>query len=279
MKSKALLLLGLLLLVTNSTDACGRCGIFGRGCRYAVAYHAPTYYAPAAVAYTPPAQTFVFNNSYPTPLLGNSVYGYSLAAQAYAPDPALILDRSSRLAELAFTSGQRAIGDFNDTAANALALSADASRRAQNTVLALSAIQANQQQPATANSQTLSFKATVTNGKLSVQPLELNATAQPAPAPCTNCEVPPAVPQPSDQGTLQFSAPAVGLAMCASCHDGTGRKHTPEGLVFDPQQAITPEQYQRAVKAVVSGKMPPKSTLSDDQKSAAIAELARLVQR
>jgi hypothetical protein len=286
------LLLGLLFAADAS--ACNRCGLFGNKCRYSYAqkYYYPVSYA-APVVYTPPSnvQNFVFNNSYPVAAFGNSVYGYSLAAQAYSVDAGQVLDRAGRLAELAFTSGTRAIGDFNDAAGSALALSAEASRQQQNTLLALSAIQANQQPAA---SQSLSFKASVQNGKLSIQRIEADHFAEPgkmvqAPpvqAPVVQAPVGGTLrPLQDPHGELPPPAPGAlslqfnGLATCASCHDGTGKKDTPPGLIIDGQTALTEEQYRAAVRMVVSGKMPPRSSWSDDQKSAVLAEMARLIAR
>jgi hypothetical protein len=258
------------LFSAGNADACNRCGLFGNKCRFAAkTYYQPTYYAPAV--YTPPdnVQNFIFNNSYPTPLLGNSVYGYSLASQAYSVDPAQVLDRSSRLAELAFTSGQKAIDDFNETAGNALALSADASRRSQNTLLALSAIQANEQ-PATS----LSFRASVTNGKLNLERIEAAPSSQPATAPaeCQDCKT-------RDDGRLSLSMPAhlSVSAVCGRCHDGTGKNNSPKGLTIDDMAArdATDEQLELWAQKIWAGEMPPKSKLTTSQRISVTARLER----
>ena len=86
-------LMGVMLLVVAmaETNACDRCGLFGRRCRFASQSfdHHEGYGASGGT------QTFNFINSYPTPLLaaqGQTVYGYNLSAQAYSVDPALIFD-------------------------------------------------------------------------------------------------------------------------------------------------------------------------------------------
>lgn len=268
-----------IFISADISSACSRCGLFGNKCRFLAPSH---YYHPQAVQYVAqPAsvQTFNFVNSFPTPILaqGNSVYGYSLAAQAYSLDPAQVLDRSSRLAELAFSSGQRAIDDFNTTAGTALALSADASRRSQNTLLALSAIQANSSADAP---QSMSFRATVTNGKLSLERIEA-APAATAPH-CDNCT--PSSP-PTDDGRLTLKLESnppqyvTSIATgCGRCHDGSGKNDTPKGLDLSGQSAITNEQYLAAAAAVLSGRMPPKSQISEETKISAVAELAKLRQ-
>ena len=263
---RAAILLLVLACFADSADACNRCGLFGNRCRFAVQTHYPPKYYVPAVTYTPPSQNFIFNNSYPTPLLaqGNSVYGFSLAAQAYTLDPAQVLDRSGRLAELAFASGQKAIDDFNTTAGNALALSADASRRSQNTLLALSAMQANEQ-PA----QSLSFRATVTDGKLSLQRIEGESQAQTAPQ-CETC-------QPKDGDTLSLKMPAVLTlsATCGRCHDGTGKNETPKGLTIDDQTVQTASAADRELWAdkIWTGEMPPKSKLTKSQRLSVMSKL------
>lgn len=269
------------LCLANSSEACNRCGLFGNRCRFAAQtyYYQPTHYV-QPVTYAQPAQNFIFNNSYPTPLLsqGNSVYGYSLAAQAYTLDPAQVLDRSSRLAELAFTSGQKAIDNFNDAAGNALALSAETSRQQQNTLLALSAIQANSGQPAAAPS--LSFRATVRDGRVQLETIEAAPQSQPAksPAECEDCK-------PKDDGrlslTLERNPPITVTSIatgCGRCHDGTGKSDTPKGLVLDGRSPLSEDDYKAAAAAVLAGRMPPKSNVSDETKIATVAELARLRQ-
>lgn len=269
--SRLLLLVGLLIgLFATDAEACQRCGLFGNRCRFQ-SYYYPTY-QPVTYAAQPTTQNFVFNNSYPVAALlgqGNTVYGYSLAAQPYTLDPAQVLDRAGRLAELAFTSGQKAVDDFNDTAGNALALSAEANRQQQNTLLAMTAIQANSQAQPT---QSLSFRATVTNGKLSLERIEAAPSAA-VTAPCPDGNCPP--PAPKD-GTLSLSAGNLIGQYCGTCHDGTGQKDTPRGFVLDGQTRLVNGQFQAAAKAVMAGKMPPKSQLSEDDRLAIVAELAKL---
>jgi hypothetical protein len=177
-----------------------------------------------------------------------------------------VLDRSSRLAELAFTSGQKAIDDFNETAGNALALSADASRRSQNTLLALSAIQANEQ-PATS----LSFRATVTNGKLNLERIEATPSSQLeyANPDCPNCP-PKGTPEVGGDGRLSLTMPAhlSVTAVCGRCHDGTGKNDTPKGVTIDDQsiKSATGEQLLLWADKAWSGEMPPKSNLTKQQR-------------
>lgn len=255
-----LMALALILVLSLAADAsaCHRCGIFGRGC------HFNSNHVAQQVAYTPPAAAstnFVFNNTFPTPYLlgqqGNSVYGYSLASAPYQLDANLFMDRAARFTELALQSSDDANRAFAANTASAMALNDSADRRTKNTLLALSAIQANS--ATNGSPQTLSFQATVTNGRLSIKRLD----------------DPGAPPQ-------QFSASAVTSSVCASCHDGKGGPGKgPVDLVLDGSAAITEEQYHKSLLAVIGGKMPPapRPSLSDPEKAAVAAQLCKLLAR
>src|SRR5688500_2712687 len=103
------------LVVASDAEACGRCGLFGRRCKYSSSYYATKYVAPAA--YVPPAnkQTFIFNNAFASqPLAGHgaSVLGYSHSAQAEAPSRGLLLSQSARLTENAQTLAGAGLNGF-----------------------------------------------------------------------------------------------------------------------------------------------------------------------
>jgi mono/diheme cytochrome c family protein len=254
----ALLTLGL-LCVPMDAEACNRCGLFGRGCRF----QATSYYYPVVQQEHPASvQNFVFNNSYPVAPLGNSVYGYSLAATAHGLDAAQVLDRSARLVEMAITSGQRALGEHNATVQGALQLGADIDRRTKNTLLAVSAIQANQDSAAAASSQSLSFKATVTNGRLAIESLD-----------------PPAGDGQRDGAAAQALG-TYSLRQCAACHDGRGTNKTPTSFSLDGTMQLSREQLEACATAVIEGRMPPADRAQLDLKAklSVAGELARLAE-
>jgi hypothetical protein len=293
--------IGLLLsLFAPSASACNRCGVFGRGCRfqssYSSTYYAPVVHAAATHDHVATTQNFIFNNSYPVPSLGapvgspvglpngNSVYGYSLAASAYNVDPAQILDRSARLAEVAINGGQKALNDHNQTVQGALQLGADIDRRTKNTMLALAAIGSNQQ-PTDGNAQPLSLKATVKDGRLSIESLPGNSAGDAAGnggqcnggSSCSSCSPnkpspnPPPAPRPNPTGLY-------GVKQCAVCHDGRGTNKTPTTFALDGSQPISDATYKLCAAAVMNGTMPPKLALDDNQKLGVLADLAKLVQ-
>lgn len=234
------LIAGLLMgVVTADASACGRCGLFGRRCRFS-SHHV------AAVAYAPPTSTnIIFNNLYPaSPYLlaqgGQSIYGVQTAAGAYGDSPALFMDRAARFTELALQQSGDATAAFNETGRLALELNDAADRRAKNTALALSAMEANREP----SSQVLQIQ--IQDGVMSI--------------------VQPPAAQP-------LEAPAIVTAVtCAKCH--TGDK-PPKGIVLDGSQ---PFDLEKAMAAVIAGKMPPKlpAPLTPSEKAAVNAGLFRL---
>lgn len=284
------------LCCTSTADACNRCGVFGRGCRFSYSsYYYPSYYTPTY--YQPPAtqQNFIFNSTYPQPLSSpasllspsNSVYGYSLAAQSYAVDPAQVLDRSGRLAEIAIQGGQKALDGYNTAAGNTLALVAESDRRTKNAIVALSAIEANQAAPA--QGQALSFRATVQNGQLSLERIEAEKPASGNGVPPGHYKPEPGwdhapIPlqpnnphcQPPAATDGRLSLRAGGVKACASCHDGKGTKKTPTRFTLDGSGPLAVDDYELAKADVESGRMPPGVKLSDAEKFTTLAELARL---
>lgn len=223
-----------------TAEACDRCGVFGRRC------HFSQQQVVQQVAYTPPAAnqqtTFNFVNSFPTPYLlsgqqGSSVYGYSLAAAPYTLDANLFMDRAARFTELALQSSDDANKAFAANTAQAMALNDSADRRTKNTLLALSAIQANSD-PATTQ-KPLSFQATVTNGRLSIRQID------------------PQQPNPLGGTPGAGVPPGSALAACAKCHDGSGKNRTPQGFSLDGSQQITAEQYAKCIDLMSKGEMPP----------------------
>lgn len=256
-----------------TAEACDRCGLFGNKCRFQ-SHHVVQQVA----AYTPPAvnqtQNFVFQNSFPVPSLtqqGSSVYGYSLAAAPYTFDSAAYLDRAARFQELALETAQQGINGFNANAQAATALADSVDRRTKNAMVALAAINANQQQPSAAsanNVQTFTMRATVRNGQLTIE------NGPPAEAPSTQ----PVTAVPG--GVQAFGANV--LTACARCHDGNGTGGTPTTFRLDGTQEITPELHDRSLALIKSGKMPPpgkSQPLSESQRIDLGAALGSLKKR
>lgn len=100
------IILSLVMLVISASPAfcCGKCGIFGRGCRFAS--HAPVHHVPhveKAVVREASVQNFVFNNIAPAGDLaprGDTIYGLSRALDYNAPSSALYQDNLRRLIDL-----------------------------------------------------------------------------------------------------------------------------------------------------------------------------------
>lgn len=254
---RILLALLLLVAVAQSADACNRCGLFGNKCRFvSTGHHVATY--------TPPSTTtnILFNNSFPVPYLlsqqGTTVYGqaatpsYSLSAQAYQFDAAGWLDRASRFQELALETAQRGNDGFTAGAATAMALTDAINRRQTNAVVALSAITANQPGVEAGVSaqgfSTQSTRVTIRNGELSVENL--------------------------DPESGEVRAFGTGNA-CAKCHDGKAGPNKPPKHLDYSRTPLSDELYQKAIDAVMNGRMPPNIEWSVDQKTKSLANLAK----
>lgn len=228
--------------VSITAEACNRCGIFGRGCHFAHQQVSCVQAAPAAA--TNASTNFVFNNTFPTPYLlsgqqGSSVYGYSLASAPYHLDANLFMDRAARFTELALQNSDDANKAFAANTAQAMALNDSADRRTKNTLLALSAIQANSDPNQT--QKPLSFQATVTNGRLSIRQIEGGQSGS-------------ALTGSGPRGPTGFA-----LGLCSKCHDGSGKNGTPQGFSLDGSQTITQGQYDASIAKIKSGEMPPPS--------------------
>jgi hypothetical protein len=266
----ALLVLLAVWLTATPADACHRCGIFGRGCRFnhvPAVIHAAPYVAPAYGN-----QTFNFINSYPLNLIpgGNSVYGYNLAAQPLALDVPLVLDRSARLAEAFSVGAVQALNGHNANVQGALSLVDGIDRRSKNIQAFTATLQANNGAQPVQSPPSLSFRVTVgADGQPKVERLEAGK-----PCPDGNCPD-PAIPPPSPiqapeqpltpkQTGLQYRGQSLGVlsAVCGKCHDGLGTKDTPLGLVIDDRAVLTPDQRKLALKKVEAGKMPPPGSIA-----------------
>lgn len=228
-----------MFVTAHLAEACNRCGIFGRGCRFV---HAPVHHAPVVVkevVQRDVIQNLIFNNIAPIGDLaprGDTVYGVSRALEFVAPNSALYLDNAKRSLEVSseFTAAARGLDseilDVERTNARGRAVEA--------------AFRALRDETTTTRSTTT--KITLRNGiPVFDEPL-------------------PAEPEPVARG--------VGLT-CARCHtgDGDGAK---KFLMDGP---LTLQQFVRAKAAVDAGDMPPKSNLTEAEKALEVLKLSRLV--
>jgi len=270
----ATVFIGSLFAMGQSSEACSRCGIFGRGCRYS---YYPTYYQP--VQYQPPISNFVFNNSYPVPYLaqqGNTAYGYSMSALPYQVDVAGGFDRAGRLAEVAYQGGHDVMTQFNASLQNAAAVNEASTRRAQIAAVTAEGIRAMAVNPPNAAPpQTLNFSATLQGGRWQMN----QPTAAPLPQPGYNGAAGPVSPY-GDPNAANGGQYGIGYNICATCHDGAGTHNEPKRLVYNGSRAITPGEFQEGALAIETGHMPPASSnirLTPQDKAIILTELAKMV--
>lgn len=250
-----------MFFAAGPAEACRRCGHSGSFCHFA--HHAPV------VHHDPPAQVtnFIFSSQFPGnyfPEQGGSVFGYSaggygpngfsLQAQAQYVDPAMVVDRAARLAELTQANATAGINGFNDISSKAMALNDQLNQRASinaTAAVAISAINANQSAAPQAQSLKVSVKST---GE-------------------TVAEWLPAEDDKPVEFNLQGGAD-ISLS-CAKCHDMPAAE-APKGFHFDGK-GMTQAESDWAQEQVWAGKMPPKSNLDRAGKAAVAKKLQSLV--
>lgn len=202
------LLLVPLLLAADAT-ACARCGLFGRKCRFASHHVAvvDSFAGYGAVGNT----TFNFVNAFPPNLpiaaQGQSVYAYSLAAQAYSVDPAAVLAQAARLTTNAQALSSDGLAGYSALAQAQLAGQVEVAKvLAQGQTATAALLAAKGADTPASPPATFSFRATVeSGGKLKVEPLDgpsVSALSVPAEASFT--------------GVLS--------TRCAACHTGATAK-------------------------------------------------------
>ncbi len=227
-----------LFFTAHFASACGRCGIFGRGCRFAapVVHHA----APAIVKAPDTIQNFVFNNIAPPGDLaprGTTVYGLSRALEYNAPNSALYLDNARRALEFA--------GDTTVSARTIDTLTLDAAAvdaRGRAVEAAFRSLAPD----SAAISRSTTTRVTIRNG-----------------LPVIEDNPPLAAPLPRNFGGLT----------CLKCHavDGSAAAKFVIDDTFDLQK------FMSAEAAINDGRMPPKATLSEAEKASIRVQLGKLV--
>jgi mono/diheme cytochrome c family protein len=243
--------------------ACSRCGIFGRGCRFA-SHHVEHVQAVVAAPVIAPPSIAIVNNYPPAngaaaTLIagqGGTVYGLATAVQAYQLDPAAVLRQAAELTKGAQQLAQQGLTGYGQTAALALTL------QASQPAIAAAITQPVQQAPQSLRIELREGKwQIVDEARQSTQP------ASPAPADTSAGEGPPP-PQP---------VPARGFLMvakhCGQCHGG--QLATPKAGIYLGGEDRDCKIDLRAVAAVMSGRMPPGNKLSEADRAALVLELSQ----
>lgn len=226
------------LFAAAELSACGRCGIFGRGCRHAPVHHAPVFHAPIVKA-PDVLQTIIFNNISPPGDLsprGDTVYGLSRALEYNSPNSSLYLDNARRALEFA---GETTVSARTIDTLTLDAASIDARGRAVEAAF-------RQLAPDSASvSRSSTTRVTIKNGLPQIDEL------------------------PQDQPIARD----IGGNVCMKCHavDGSASKRFVIDDTFDM------EQMAKAKASIESGDMPPKSNLTEAEKLRLVLQLGRLV--
>jgi len=180
---------------------------------------------------------------------GGSVYGLSTAVQAYSLDPAAVLRQAAELTKGAQQLADQGLRGYGQTAALALTLQASQP-----------AVQAAIVQPIQQPPQTLQIE--LRDGKWQV----VQPTDSTRPAPATD---PP-------QRPASAVAPARGFTLvnkhCGKCHGVDVA--APKGGIYLGGEEVDCKINLSAVAAVLSGRMPPGSQLSQEDRQGIVLELS-----
>jgi mono/diheme cytochrome c family protein len=253
----------LAVLVTADACACSRCGIFGRGCRLGHHHEVQAAAVIAAPVIQPPSIAIV--NNYPpangaaATLIagqGGTVYGLSTAVQAYQLDPAAVLRQAAELTKGAQQLAQQGLTGYGQTAA--LALTLQASQPAIAAAITQPVVQPAPQ----------SLRIELRDGKWQVtQDAPPASPSAPAPATAPADDAPPA----------PAGSPARGFALvskhCGQCHGV--QLATPKGGIYLGGENRDCKIDLKAVAAVMAGRMPPGSKLSESDRAALVMELSQ----
>lgn len=261
------LIVGLLLVVGAEAQACQRCGLFGRNCRYQTYTYSHVAVAPV-VQYQQP-DVFVVQNNYPQPngavgLLaqqGATTYGLQAASSAYFVNPAETLRQAAELAKAANVTAQIGLTGYTQTAQAQLSLQAAITEplvRSQAAAQVLTAAGLNQTGPAQASSLAIKISRNA-DGTWAITQAGATAVTQQAAA------------------ATPAAAPSLVVQYCADCH-GAGLAEPKGGLVIDRQE-LSCGLALRAYRAVMSGKMPQGVTLDEATKAQLSAELIELAKQ
>lgn len=252
------IILAAIVLTAAEASACSRCGIFGRGCRFASSHHvahvAEVVAAPVIAA--PPIS--IINNYAPgngaaATLIapqGGTVYGLSTAVQAYSLDPAAVLRQAAELTRGAQQLAQQGLAGYGQTAALALTLQASQP--------AITAAITQPVAPPPPQQLTIELR----DGRWQI--------AQPKPV---------AAPAADDQTSVGTPPAAVRSMPLTAKH--CGRCHgvdiaAPKGGVYLGGAEVDCKISLAAVAQVMANKMPPGVALSADDRAALVVELSQI---
>lgn len=257
--------------LASDASACGRCGLFGRACRFQ-SHHV------AAVAVTPIVQAapevFVVNNVYPpanggAALLaqqGGTVYGLQAAALQYRVDPAETLRQAAELARGAQRLAETGLTGYQTSASLALQIQSGvddtlAKGVAASAVLSAAGLNPAQQQAA---SQSLRITRGV-DGKWAVEQLGPGEVA-------AQLEV-----RAESKPPKQQASGSLVDRHCGRCH-GAEKSQPDGGLYVYSGASLSEAQRNRAAQAVVSGEMPRGQQLPSEVRLDVIRELLTLTE-
>jgi len=246
----------LVAIVASDCWACSRCGLFGSRCRFVSQHHEVATVVAAPVVAAPPIS--IINNYAPgngaaATLIapqGGSVYGLSTAVQAYSLDPAAVLRQAAELTKGAQQLADQGLRGYGQTAALALTLQASQP-----------ALQAAVVQPIASPPQTLQIE--LRDGKWQI--------VQP-----TASSTPPAPASDPPQRPASAVSPARGFSLvnkhCGKCH-GVDIA-APKGGIYLGGEEVDCKINLSAIGAVLSGRMPPGSQLSQEDRQGIVLELS-----
>lgn len=270
-------------LVASEVEACGRCGLFGRACRFQ--HHHVQAVAVAPIVAAAP-EVFVVNNVYPpanggAALLaqqGGTVYGLQAAAIQYRVDPAETLRQAAELARGAQRLAETGLNGYQTSASLALQLQAStddtlAKGVAASAVLSAAGLNPAQQQ---ASQQTLRITRG-SDGRWAVEQYDAGEAASVLSAKIEQRGGTANQQQPVVNGPAASSPLPLVTRLCASCH-GTEKAEPAGGLYIHAGAGLDCEQALKAIKAVSSGKMPNGQALDVETRAALIAELTLMNQ-
>ena len=260
--------IGLLIgLVVADSQACNKCGIFGRGCRY---YSAPAYVAPAAVVAQP--SVLVVQNAYPAPIAqqGSTVFGYQAYSAAYSVNPAEVLRQAAELSKAATATATIGLTGFNQTAQTQLALQASITEplaRGQAAAQVLTA--AGLSQPFQQQAQTLALRISQQGGQYRVETLDPSQLKLEASVGASEGSAAPTPVAPLN------AASSILATKCSRCH-GVNLAE-PKGSVFiDAGHKLDCATITKSIRLIKTDKMPKDQPLTAQEKAAVLDELLSL---
>lgn len=235
------------LLSTQTAEACLRCGLFGRRCAF-VQKQVVVKKQAVSYAYQQPSNTTNLSliNVYPA---ASSTYGVSQLYQAYQVNPTLSLELSSRLADKALSNHEASIRLAQEHNSQSLEL-----QRLQLATMHLQAAMGTGQQ----SSASSSLQLNVTQGAGAVQQRQ----------PLGGEELPP--PRPGSLLSVK----------CAQCH-GQSLQAPKAGLYIDEGISLDATQAMRAMQILTGHDVPEQmhdliTGLTQQERCDLMAEITQL---